>query len=233
MKKIWVGTTALCLLFAVGAANAAADKFGGSFSNDYSTQTKQQNIPVPTISIPATPTTQTTTVSTSEISTPVVSAPDVSSPVVPQQVAAPETPWVAPTVAPAATQPATVVSAGPAPQAPSAAPIVPSPTTGPGINNVPSMQKTRISVPDFEEKYKRMLMAQAEAKKHKKKSLIDSILDELVHYGMFLILGIVILVVIYALRKDKETPGTGFHLPEQPSSKLPQEPKKDIWHDEF
>ncbi|MFH0940314.1 MAG: hypothetical protein V1840_00470 [Candidatus Omnitrophota bacterium] len=100
----------------------------------------------------------------------------------------------------------------------------------------PSLTKTRITVPDFEERYKKLLEAQAEAKRKKKKSLIDSVLDEIVRYGFLIVLGLVVLVVIYALRKDKETPGTGFQMPQHPEKPLKEEqeePKKDIWQDDF
>ena len=100
----------------------------------------------------------------------------------------------------------------------------------------PSLKKTRITVPDYEERYMKLLAAQAEAKRKKKKSLIDSILDEIVRYGFLIVLGLVVLVVFYALRKDRETPGTGFQMPQHPEKSLkdePEGPKKDIWHDEF
>ena len=101
---------------------------------------------------------------------------------------------------------------------------------------VPALTELHITVPFYEEKYKQMLAAQAEAKTKKKKGFIDSILDEITRYGLFIVFGFVILVVVLALRKDKETPGTGFQMPqhsEKPLGEEQEEPKKDIWHDDF
>ncbi|OIO36118.1 MAG: hypothetical protein AUJ74_03430 [Candidatus Omnitrophica bacterium CG1_02_44_16] len=106
-------------------------------------------------------------------------------------------------------------------------PYLAAPTT-------PALTKTRITTPDFEEKYKKLFEAQAKTKHKKKKSLIDSILDEAIHYGLFIVLGLVILVVIYTLQKDKETLKTISRTPQHPGQLTKgEEPKKNIWQDDF
>jgi|GEM_PF-977942 len=184
------------------SASAWAEKFQSSFSNDYMTQSKQQDIKIAPVQVqktqatipPSAPIQQQTAIQTQTIA-PALDIPQ-SSGISTQDIYIPASTLAAP--------------------------------------KVPAMTQTRISVPDFEERYKKLLAAQAEAKHKKKKSLIDSILDEIVHYGFLIVLGLVILVVVYALRKDKKTPGTGFQMPQHPEKTSEHEkPKKDIWQDEF
>ncbi|MEK7849571.1 MAG: hypothetical protein AAB213_01930 [Candidatus Omnitrophota bacterium] len=187
------------------SARASADKFQSSFSNDYIQQTKQKDSKITPVSVQKIPETATSPVQ--------------------QQTAVSNTDW---TPAPVQTQAITPpLYIPPLPDISAPVPSLSSP-------KVPTLTKTRITVPNFEEKYKKLLAAQAEAKRKKKKSLIDSILDEIVHYGFLIVLGLVILVVVYVLRKDKETPGTGFQMPQHPEKPQEQrEPKKDIWQDDF
>jgi hypothetical protein len=195
-------------LFFLLSARAQADKFQSSFSSDYMTQSKQQDIKIAPVAVQKVPIT-------------------VTSPI--QQTAASNADLTpATTIQARAIAPALDIPPSPGISTPDISMPAPSLVSP----KAPALTQMRITVPDYEEKYKKLLAAQAEAKRKKKKSLIDSILDEIVRYGFLIVLGLVVLVVVYALRKDKETPGTGFQMPRHPEKPL-DEPKKDIWQDEF
>ncbi|HAJ57292.1 MAG TPA: hypothetical protein DCL35_05930 [Candidatus Omnitrophica bacterium] len=107
------------------------------------------------------------------------------------------------------------------PQVGAAMPI-PLPTTS-------DIKQIKITVPDYEKKLQAMMQAKEAQALKKKKSLIDSILEEITRYGMVIVLLLVILVIFYALRKDKTTAP-----PQEPAKPEAIEPaKKTIWDDEF
>lgn len=133
-------------------------------------------------------------------------------------------------------QPMTVPSPVPAvqQQAPLATPsaAVPAMTmpasSFPAVSSAPSilnMQKPKISVPNFEEQFRKLVRAQEEKILKKKKTLIESITNEIANYGMLIVLALVILIVLYAIHKDKQA-GHG------PAEKA-EEGKKTLWDDEF
>ncbi len=74
-----------------------------------------------------------------------------------------------------------------------------------------------------------MMMAQMAEKNKKKKNLINSILDEITKYGMFIVLGFVVFTVLIVLRMDKIQQKRLQSVHE----KSEEETKKDIWHEEF
>jgi len=89
-------------------------------------------------------------------------------------------------------------------------------------SNIPSLEQTKISVPNFEKKWQEMLAKQAQQlAEKKKKTLWGSIVDEFMHYGIFLVLGLILLIVAYTVTK------------EQKEEKPEGEPQKDIWHEDF
>jgi len=101
------------------------------------------------------------------------------------------------------------------------------------MKGIADIKKPNITVPDFEKKYKEMFEEEQIKKQKKKKSLIDSILDEFVRYGILITLGLVIFIVIYTIKKDKDI------TPQAPPPEAPKEEKrkieekKDIWKEDF
>lgn len=95
--------------------------------------------------------------------------------------------------------------------------------------SVPVLKPPKITVPTtYEKQLQAMLASQAQARAQKKKTFYEAIYDEIMRYGLFIVLGFVALLVVYALRKDKEAEKI------QSSETSPEEEKKkDIWHEEF
>ncbi len=87
--------------------------------------------------------------------------------------------------------------------------------------------KPKMHVPSYEAAYKASLQRAAEEKR-KRKSLMNAISDELTNYGLYILLGIVALLVLYALRKDPVRPAAAKTSPPSPGKK---EEEKDIWKD--
>ncbi len=123
-------------------------------------------------------------------------------------------------------------------QAPLATPTIAVPTvtlpasstgaTFPAAPSTPSIINTlkpKISVPNFEEQFRKLVRAQEEKLLKKKKTLIESITNEISNYGMLIVLALVILIVLYAIHKDKQTG------PSQ--AEKAEEGKKTLWDDEF
>lgn len=82
-------------------------------------------------------------------------------------------------------------------------------------------------MPDYEKRFQESLQAEHRARIAKKRqSLIDAILEEASKYGLFFVLGFVILVMLYAMRKEGKQP-----LP--PEREGLDDERKDIWHEEF
>lgn len=109
-----------------------------------------------------------------------------------------------------------------------------SPATGPSdmskeifepssLPNVYSVSPPKITVPTFE--MPAMLTApQGQALTMKKRTLLQTIGDELRKYWLLIVLGFVVLLVIYAMHK------TPSGAPPPPQAATDQEPgKKDIW----
>lgn len=98
----------------------------------------------------------------------------------------------------------------------------------PGASLEDNPFRPKISVPAYEAQY-RAAMRQRQSEQAKKKSLIKSISDEIVHYGLYFLLGIVVFLLIYALRKEPGRP-----TPKTIPSPSPQgEDKNDIWKDDL
>ena len=101
------------------------------------------------------------------------------------------------------------------------------------MKNIADIKKPKITVPDYEKKYRELFEAEQIKKGIKKKSLIDSILDEFVRYGILITLGLVVFIVIYTVKKDKDI------TPQAPPPETPKEDeqkieeKKDIWKENF
>ena len=101
------------------------------------------------------------------------------------------------------------------------------------MKNIADIKKLNITVPDSEKKYRELFEAEQIEKSKKRKSLIDSILDEFVRYGILITLGLVVFIVIYTIKKDKDI------TPQAPQSETPKEDeqkieeKKDIWKESF
>lgn len=88
------------------------------------------------------------------------------------------------------------------------------------------MKKPKITVPDFEKKFREMMEAEQIAKTKKKKGLFESILDEVSRYGYLMVLGLVVVIMIVTLRKEKTPPA-----PIGSTSK--EEAEKNIWREDF
>ena len=100
------------------------------------------------------------------------------------------------------------------------------PSSSPIQKNVLDAPKVKITVPSFEKQFQDQFLEQTAKTAKKKKKLFESIIDEVAHYGLYLVLIFVLLVVFYALRKDKQSPFS-------PSDQKPPEEKQDIWHEDF
>ena len=204
MKKTLAGF-AFLLFFSLCSNMAAGEKFGSPFSKDYLKQGSQRNLKS---AVPAAQQIPTT---------------DTSLPPPTQSEPAPVTP--SPAINPSLTQQEILSSSIQAPK--QAIPVPPAPIVGPTLFKSPyDLKPPRIKVPDYEKRLQAALLAEYQAKiSKKKKSLIDSILEETSKYGLLIVLGLVILVMIYAMRKEGKEPPY-----ERPK---PEDEKKDIWHEEF
>lgn len=196
MKKTALGV--FLLLFLAAAAPAVfAEKFQSSFSQDYLTQNNNQDLKQQMPSTTATPTTPT----------PVSAQPAIEK--IPMSIPAPVT---APTA-----------------QTPLATPtIIPLQKNmqAPVQKGFIDIVKPKITVPDYEKRYKEIFLAQAEKAAKKRKKLIESIMDEVTKYGIYLIFSFVILLILYVLRKEG---------PAGPTAGKPpiEEDRKDIWKEDF
>jgi hypothetical protein len=91
------------------------------------------------------------------------------------------------------------------------------------------LRKVEITVPEYEKKFQEMMQAKEEQAHKKKRTLFESIFEELMRYGMLITLLLVLVVIFYALRKEKAPPAP-------PASTKPQDiqpRKKTIWDDDF
>lgn len=109
------------------------------------------------------------------------------------------------------------------------------PTTGLGAMKGPAdIKKPKISVPSYQNKYdqtmKARMMAQAEMKKQMK--LFDRIMNEIGNYGIWIIVGLVLFIIIYTIWKEKET-DSKMAQEEENIKQLGTAEKKDIWSDGF
>ncbi len=111
--------------------------------------------------------------------------------------------------------------------APPASPLdMPTATSNIDPNQDPFKPTMRVS--SYEAAYMAALRHEAEEKK-KKKSLMDAIFDDITSYGLYILLGIVAFLVIYALRKEPTRPAP----PKLEISPPGTEEKKDIWKDDL
>ncbi len=103
-----------------------------------------------------------------------------------------------------------------------------TPTATSNIDPNQNPFKPRMRIPSYERAYLAALRHEAEERR-KKKSLINAVFDEITSYGLYILLGIVAFLVIYALRKEPVKPG-----PPRPGIFPPEaEDKKDIWKDDL
>ena len=214
MKKAAEGI-ALFIFLCASVALASAEKFGGSFSDDYLTKDNQQSL---TKAAPVTqPLSTPTSIPPTSTSSPTILPSAQSEPSLP---AGQMPPAQAPVLS---TQPVSQQ------QIPSPA-ILATPSQPVSIKSPYEIEQPKITVPKYEERLMAALAAEQQAKIRKKMSLIDSIVEEATKYGLLLVLCFVVLVVVYAMRKETKPPmappGTG------PTGTCPAD-KKDIWHEEF
>lgn len=102
--------------------------------------------------------------------------------------------------------------------------IAPKPIVLPEIK---PPKKVEITVPTFE--MRGISMGQEEMlRQKKKKAFFRSIGDEFKKYWLLMVLGLVILLVVYALRKGTGAPTTLGDVPDKP---IVQEKPKDIWEE--
>jgi|GEM_PF-2295721 len=131
------------------------------------------------------------------------------------------------TVAAPTPLPATPALAGPELPQNLPQPSVPSlgtPTATSNIDQNLDPFRPKIRVPRYEAAYLASLRHEAEERK-KRKSLMNAILDEIATYGLYLLLGLVVFLLIYALRKETIKAGP----PKAEVSSLEAQEKKDIW----
>ncbi len=94
----------------------------------------------------------------------------------------------------------------------------------------PGIKKLNIKTTDYEEKFKEKMRAAQEKTLMRKKTFIESIMDEIAHFGLLFALLFVIVAVVYALKKEK--PPQGAPPPEEKKEDIEAKPKT-IWDDEF
>lgn len=189
----------LTLLLIIPSTAFCADKFGSTLSQDYPSAKVSAEIKTQPLPKP-----------------PSVSAATASN--IPQA-------WT--TSAPS--QPITNVYTAPvAPDAPNSLDLSGLSGTTP-IKGVDMPKRLNIKVPDYERKFQEMMQKKEAEKIKKKKTLWQSIRDELVRYGAFIILGAVIFIMLYAMRKDKNTLG----MSPSEETRLEEQKTKTIWDDEF
>jgi hypothetical protein len=203
MKKDILAYCCFCFLL-LASPIASGEKFSSSFDNQ---QNLKNNIPLTQSTPPSLPTTPQSSSSLPQAPTaPSATYQDAS---LTDQTVIPATPSV----------PASVQN----PQA-----IIPAFGGRASAPSVPVLKPPKITLPTtYEKQFQIMLAAQAQARAQKKKTFYEAIYDEIMRYGLFIVLGFVALLVVYALRKDKEAEKF------QPSETSPEEKKKDIWHEEF
>ncbi len=206
MKRLLAGLV-FFLLFSL-AWSVWGEKFGGSFSTDYMTQDSPKNLK--------------TTISTPQ---PIAPAPD--STLSTSAKSEPALTTAQPPVDPLTSQQQTIMIS-PMPAQQQAAPELSTPAIGTTTLKSPYQVKMpRVTVPDYEKRFQESLQAEHRARIAKKRqSLIDAILEEASKYGLFFVLGFVILVMLYAMRKEGKQP-----LP--PEREGLDDERKDIWHEEF
>jgi hypothetical protein len=112
---------------------------------------------------------------------------------------------------------------------------VPLPSTSwvQNIKSLPSaldLKQLRIKTPEYEQRFQEMMRPGEEKAKAKKKTLFESILDEITRYGVYIVLGLVILTIFYALHKDKPPVAAPTAAQLQKAEDIK---KKTIWDDEF
>jgi hypothetical protein len=73
----------------------------------------------------------------------------------------------------------------------------------PQLSNPIQIRPTKISVPNYEEKYLKMIEALKTKAAQKKKTLIASILDEIDRYGIPINIALIIFVIVFAIRREQ------------------------------
>ncbi len=182
-----------------------AAKFGGA-STDYITQDEISKTPIKTPSTPST-----------------IPAP---------APAAASNPWQSPKAPTGVDLTPAVVAPAALPASDLGAPV--GPAAMPEMKTLSDIRPPDISVPNYEARYKAMLNAKAKAVAERKKhmKLIDRILEEIANYGIWIMLGLIVFVLVYTIYKEKETDQKIAEQQEQFEQKQVGE-KKDIWQDEF
>ncbi len=88
------------------------------------------------------------------------------------------------------------------------------------------LTKPKITVPDFEQKYKDILKALEEKAAKKKKKLSETLLEEIDRYGIYINIVLILLIVIYVIYKERWKSS-------HPDGESTSEENKDIWHENF
>lgn len=93
------------------------------------------------------------------------------------------------------------------------------------LSTLDKLKNPKITVPNFEEKYKKMLQAAQEKAAKKKRKLSEALLEEIDRYGIYINVLLIILIMAYVVYKERWKTTRPDHPPEDEN--------KDIWHEDF
>jgi hypothetical protein len=105
-----------------------------------------------------------------------------------------------------------------------------TPTATSNIDPNANPFKAKMRVPDYEARYRAAMLAEKK-KQEEKKSLMNAIFEEVTNYGLYFLLGLVLFLVLYALRKEPSKAGPPKTI--LSSGPKPGEESKDIWKDDL
>lgn len=106
------------------------------------------------------------------------------------------------------------------------APSAPEP-----IKGVTDLKKLKVKVPDYEDRYKKMMEAAIAQKMAKKRTFLESISDEITKYGFFIVFGLVVVTVIITLKIDRTKQKELTTVNAKPDEEMLK--KTDIWNEDF
>ncbi|MFH1691021.1 MAG: hypothetical protein ABIC68_00410 [Candidatus Omnitrophota bacterium] len=93
------------------------------------------------------------------------------------------------------------------------------------ISMLQKFTKPKITVPDYEEKYQKIIRAMQEKAARKKRKLSETLLEEIDKYGIFINIALIILIMVYVVYKER--------LKESSSDIPPDDEDKSIWREQF
>lgn len=93
------------------------------------------------------------------------------------------------------------------------------------ITTLQRLTKPKITVPDYEEKYKKILQAMQEKAARKKKKLSETLLEEVDRYGIAINIILIILIMAYVVYKEKTKA--------LPTDESTDEKEDSIWREKF